>query len=66
MATKGITIAKPDYMSDNEWHYFQLEYKNNRWSLSNQYHNAAIFHDGWESCVHDDTRRSIGEELPEK
>lgn len=68
MATRagtGITIVKPWFMSDNEFHYFKLEYKTCRWSERSQLNNANVFHEGWEACVHDETRRSIGEELPE-
>lgn len=65
MATRGITIEKPAFMTDNEWHYFKLEYKTSRRTVASQIELAIAFHDGWECCIQDDTRRSIGEELPD-
>lgn len=59
-----ITINKPEYMSDTEWHYFVKEFSRHQWSVGNQQHNASIFHSGWAWCVYDETRRSVGEELP--
>lgn len=65
MATKGITIEKPPFMTDIEWYYYKRQYAEFHWSKTNQTHNAYTFHNGWDAAIEDDHRRSVGEELPE-
>ena len=61
---RGITIAEPESMPDNCFHYFCLTYKGATFTREAQRLLAVPFEAGWRAAQEDSIRRNLEEKLP--